>query len=174
MILIGVRWSHRSIPNKKIKSCRSKLRMKKRKEPSKKTSIYLSEQNIEIIRGIQEKYDLPLNRTVNMCLTKYLPEMRVWIWYHSLMKKKKILTFKDYINALKRLQNVAKDLEDIDNDLGGELSRMDDSDPDQGKSRTLWKTYIISTYLCWLRRIDTRMKRSWMLRLKSYLQRITI
>ena len=29
--------------------------MKKRKEPSKKTSIYLSEQNIEIIRGIQEK-----------------------------------------------------------------------------------------------------------------------
>ena len=53
--------------------------MKKRKAPSKKTSIYLSEQNIEIIKGIQEKYDLPLNRTVNMCLTKYLPEMRVWI-----------------------------------------------------------------------------------------------
>ena len=53
------------------------------------------------------------------------------------MTKKKLITFKDYINALKRLQNVAKDLEDIDNDLGGELSRMDDSDPDQGKSRTL-------------------------------------
>ena len=53
------------------------------------------------------------------------------------MKKKKILTFKDYIYALKRLQNVAKELEDIDKDMGGELSRMDDSDPDQGKSRTL-------------------------------------
>ncbi len=53
------------------------------------------------------------------------------------MKKKKILTFKDYINSLKRLQNVAKELEDIDKEMGGELSRMDDSDPDQGKSRTL-------------------------------------
>ena len=53
------------------------------------------------------------------------------------MKKKKILTFKDYINALKRLQNVAKELEDIDKDMGGELSRMDSPDPDQGKQRTL-------------------------------------
>ena len=148
--------------------------MKKRKEPARKTSVYLTENNIEIIRGIQEKYDLPLNRTVNMCLTKYLPEMRVWIWYDPLMKKKKILTFKDYINSLKRLQNVAKELEDIDKEMGGELSRMDDSDPDQGKSRTLWKTYIISTCRCWLKRIDTRMKRNSILRLKSYLQRITI
>ena len=53
------------------------------------------------------------------------------------MKKKKILTFKDYINSLKRLQKVAQELEDIDKEMGGELSRMDDSDPDQGKSRTL-------------------------------------
>ena len=54
-------------------------RMKKRKEPARKTSVYLSKSNIEIIKGIQEKYDLPVNRTINMCLTKYLPEMRVWI-----------------------------------------------------------------------------------------------
>ena len=53
------------------------------------------------------------------------------------MKKKKFLTFKDYINALKRLQNVAKELEDIDKDMGGELSRMDSPDPDQGKQRKL-------------------------------------
>ena len=54
-------------------------RMKKRKEPARKTSVYLTENNIEIIKGLQEKYDLPVNRTINMCLTKYLPEMRVWI-----------------------------------------------------------------------------------------------
>jgi len=54
-------------------------RMKKRKEPARKTSVYLSKNNIEIIKGLQEKYDLPVNRTINMCLTKYLPEMRVWI-----------------------------------------------------------------------------------------------
>jgi hypothetical protein len=53
--------------------------MKKRKEPARKTSVYLTEHNIEIIKGIQERYDLPVNRTINMCLTKYLPEMRVWI-----------------------------------------------------------------------------------------------
>jgi len=53
--------------------------MKKRKEPARKTSVYLTKHNIEIIKGLQDKYDLPVNRTINMCLTKYLPEMRVWI-----------------------------------------------------------------------------------------------
>ena len=53
--------------------------MKKRKEPARKTSVYLTKNNIEIIKGIQERYDLPVNRTIKMCLTKYLPEMRVWI-----------------------------------------------------------------------------------------------
>ena len=53
------------------------------------------------------------------------------------MKKKTFLTFKDYINSLKRLQKVAHELEDIDKEMGGELSRIDTSDPDQGKSRTL-------------------------------------
>ena len=54
-------------------------RMKKRKEPARKTSVYLTKNNIEIIKGLQDKNDLPVNRTINMCLTKYLPEMRVWI-----------------------------------------------------------------------------------------------
>ena len=53
------------------------------------------------------------------------------------MTKKKLITFKDYINALKRLQKVAHDLEDIDKDMGGQLSGMDDSDPYQGKIKTL-------------------------------------
>ena len=53
------------------------------------------------------------------------------------MTKKKLVTFKDYINALKRFQKVAHDLEDIDKNMGGQLSGLDDSDPDQGRSRTL-------------------------------------
>ena len=53
------------------------------------------------------------------------------------MTKKKLITFKDYINALKRLQKVAYDLEDIDKDMGGTLSDMDASDSDKGKIKTL-------------------------------------
>ena len=53
------------------------------------------------------------------------------------MTKKKLITFKDYINALKRLQKVAHELEDIDKEMGGQLSRMDTSDSDQGKLKTL-------------------------------------
>ena len=47
------------------------------------------------------------------------------------------MTFKDYIYALKRLQNVAKELEDIDKEMGGELSGMGASEPEQGKLRTI-------------------------------------
>jgi hypothetical protein len=54
------------------------VRMQK-KEPKRKTSVYLDEENIETIKGFKDKYNLSLNRTINMCLTKYLPEMRVWI-----------------------------------------------------------------------------------------------
>ena len=53
------------------------------------------------------------------------------------MTKKKLITFKDYINSLKRLQKVAHDLEDNDKDMGGQLSGMDTSDPDKGKIKTL-------------------------------------
>ena len=53
------------------------------------------------------------------------------------MTKNKLITFKDYINALKRLQKVAHDLEDIDKDMGGQLSGMDNSDSDKWKIKTL-------------------------------------
>ena len=53
------------------------------------------------------------------------------------MTKKKLITFKDYINSLKRLQKVAHDLADIDKDMGGQLSGMDASDLDKGKIKTL-------------------------------------
>ena len=53
------------------------------------------------------------------------------------MTKKKLVTFKDYINSLKRLQKVAKELEDIDKDMGGQLSGMDASDLDKEKVKTL-------------------------------------
>ena len=52
------------------------------------------------------------------------------------MTKKKLVTFKDYINALKRLQKVAQDLEDIDKEMGGQLSGMD-SVSVQEEKRTL-------------------------------------
>ena len=47
--------------------------------PKRKTSIYVDEQSIPKIQELQRKYNLSLNRVVNMCLNKYLPEMRVWI-----------------------------------------------------------------------------------------------
>ena len=82
----------------------------KKKMPKRKTSVYLSEHNIEIIKGLQEKYDLPVNRTINMCLTKYLPEMRVWIWYvrrlESLWKLRglqRILLRLDWFNRWRRI-----------------------------------------------------------------------
>ena len=47
--------------------------------PKRKTSIYVDEKNIPKIQELQRKYNLSLNLVVNMCLNKYLPEMRVWI-----------------------------------------------------------------------------------------------
>ena len=45
----------------------------------RKTSVYLDENNMPKIQGLQRKYNLSLNRVVNMCLNKYLDEMRIWI-----------------------------------------------------------------------------------------------
>ena len=47
--------------------------------PKRKTSVYLDENNMPKIQGLQRKYNLSLNRVVNMCLNKYLDEMRIWI-----------------------------------------------------------------------------------------------
>ena len=54
-----------------------------KKTPKRKTSVYLDKENLETIKGFKEKYNLSVNRTINMCLTKYLPEMLVWIWCHE-------------------------------------------------------------------------------------------
>ena len=68
------------LENKKILSIKGENSMKRNNSiPKRKTSVYLDEENIEKIKGFKDKYNLSLNRTVNMCLTKYLPEMRVWI-----------------------------------------------------------------------------------------------
>ena len=64
---------------RKSHQLKEKIRMRTVKEPKRKTSVYLDEENIETIKGFKHKYNLSLNRTINMCLTKYLPEMRVWI-----------------------------------------------------------------------------------------------
>ena len=53
------------------------------------------------------------------------------------MTKKKLITFKDYINSLKQLQKVTQELEDIDKDMGGQLSGTDASDLDKEKVKTL-------------------------------------
>ena len=45
-----------------------------------------------------------------------------------MMTKKKLITFIEYINSLKRLQKVAYELKDIDKDMSGKLSGMDSSD----------------------------------------------
>ena len=66
-----------SVLIEKNKSTNERKLMKK--TPKRKTSVYLDEENIETIKGFKEKYNLSVNRTINMCLTKYLPEMRVWI-----------------------------------------------------------------------------------------------
>ena len=49
------------------------------KTPKRKTSVYLDEKNLETIKGFKKKYNLSVNRTINLCLQRYLPEMTVWI-----------------------------------------------------------------------------------------------
>ena len=67
-------------PNKHENSSdKGEKRMRTNTTPKRKTSIYVDEQNIPKIQELQRKYNLSLNRVVNMCLNKYLPEMRVWI-----------------------------------------------------------------------------------------------
>ena len=66
-------------PNKhKISSIKGEKRMRTI-TPKRKTSIYVDEQNIPKIQVLQRKYNLSLNWVVNMCLNKYLLEIRVWI-----------------------------------------------------------------------------------------------
>ena len=49
-----------------------------KKTPKRKTSVYIDENTIPKINGIQRKYNMSLNRVVNICLNKYIDEMLVW------------------------------------------------------------------------------------------------
>ena len=53
---------------------------------------------------------------------------------------KKVLTFRDYLNAIKKLMKVADDLEDIDKETGGMLSKSsipDDKDESVNNVRSI-------------------------------------
>ena len=69
---------NRDVPNVLLISNRRKQIMNK--SPKRKTSVYLDEKNLETIKGFKKKYNLSVNRTINLCLQRYLPEMTVWIW----------------------------------------------------------------------------------------------
>ena len=47
-----------------------------KKTPKRETSVYLDKENLETIKGFKEKYNLSVNRTINLCLKNYLPEIQ--------------------------------------------------------------------------------------------------
>ena len=56
------------------------------------------------------------------------------------MSNKKVLTFRDYLNAIMKLKKVADDLEDIDKETGGMLSKSsipDDKDESVNNVRSI-------------------------------------
>ena len=56
------------------------------------------------------------------------------------MTKKKLVTFRDYLNAIKKLKKVADDLENIDKETGGMLSKSpvpDDKDESVNNVRSI-------------------------------------
>ena len=83
MVIISgvVEWL--SIPHETRKSHQQGESRMRNTTPKRKTSIYVDEQNIPKIQKFQRQYNLSLNRVVNICLTKYLDEMRVWIWCYG-------------------------------------------------------------------------------------------
>ena len=56
------------------------------------------------------------------------------------MSNKKVLTIRDYLNAIKKLKKVADDLENIDKETGGMLSKSsvpDDKDESVNNVRSI-------------------------------------
>ena len=56
------------------------------------------------------------------------------------MSNKKVLTFRDYLNAFKKLKKIADDLENIDKETGGMLSKSsipDDKDESVNNVRSI-------------------------------------
>ena len=46
------------------------------KTPKQKTSVYIDEEHIKIIKEMKNRYNLSVNRTINLCLKNYLPEIQ--------------------------------------------------------------------------------------------------
>ena len=56
-----------------------------KKTPKQKTSIYIDKEHLQTIQEMKDKYNLSVNRTINLCLKNYLPEIQegkcvLWIW----------------------------------------------------------------------------------------------
>jgi 3-isopropylmalate dehydratase small subunit len=47
-----------------------------KKTPKQKTSIYIDKEYIQTIQEMKDKYNLSVNRTINLCLKNYLPEIQ--------------------------------------------------------------------------------------------------
>ena len=46
------------------------------KTPKQKTSVYIDKEHLQTIKLMKEKYNLSVNRTINLCLKNYLPEIQ--------------------------------------------------------------------------------------------------
>ncbi len=46
------------------------------KDKKLKTSCYIDKEHLKIIREMKKKYNLSVNRTINLCLKNYLPEIQ--------------------------------------------------------------------------------------------------
>ena len=47
-----------------------------KKTPKQKTSIYIDKEHLQTIQEMKDKYNLSVNRTINLCLKNYLPEIQ--------------------------------------------------------------------------------------------------
>ena len=47
-----------------------------KKTPKQKTSVYIDKEHLQTIKQMKEKYNLSVNRTINLCLKNYLPEIQ--------------------------------------------------------------------------------------------------
>ena len=59
-----------------------------KKTPKQKTSIYIDKEHLQTIQEMKDKYNLSVNRTINLCLKNYLPEIQegkcvLWIWSYE-------------------------------------------------------------------------------------------
>jgi len=65
-----------------------------KKTPKQKTSIYIDKEHLQTIQEMKDKYNLSVNRTINLCLKNYLPEIQegkcvLWIWSYEWSSNKR-------------------------------------------------------------------------------------